>query len=839
MASSYASSSKLKRRNSQPNAVASQYHPEDFGPLSVSTGSLEMMSQVYPQPTSNVFPSNSASKPITQAHTAQLLDQHNFAKNCQSVLGLLTGTRTILEDLRETNNTRFVIQYPFVKSNNPRKPQRTQSFSEKNLVRLPVKRTNSLSSPFNPMEPLSNFQQEVKYRLLSSEDEFNSNINILKLDMQMQDSSSAEMASLEKGSIAHLLNVKIGKILNHLQNLSARIADKSSKVLVAGDLNAGKSTFVNALLRRNVLPVDQQPCTTLFCEVLDARENGGVEAVHGIKDIKAYNVDDPSTYTNVGFENLERVVSDNVDQYVLLKIYCQDRRLSNESLLHNGVVDIALIDCPGLNSDSLKTMAVFARQEEIDVIVFLVSAENHFTLSANQFLWNASNEKAYLFIVVNKFDEIKNKEKCRRMILDQIKQISPRTFEYHDDLVHFVSANSINFDGNPHHPQKNPEVDHLEESLRTFVLKKRSKSKLAPAGHYLRNILYDIGVLSEFNGDIAKKEFLEVKKELEEGEPGFKKLKRDADKVVEEAESLAEATCVNIQKTTKQRLSHVILNVHEVSDRCEYHSFLYVWNYAIELRNNMLQVIQDELRQTEFKAKLETKACIEKIHSSAVQNLHTEPDNKKLEKCFTSKNNHHIQIHIDPSDFFDFNLNFDLDLGSRVNEGVGTMIGLSSTALVMFGGKVIGYNQITSALWKFTSIMGINNLQRMAIPFIGMAGIGFAWYVVSDARHAVSRNVARKIRDQLTTSNYADEQATRIAHQGRKATRRSINHLRDCFRRAIEAEEQKRQQQIAQARRADEAKFYFSSVLSKAEEMSKVLEALGIDVIEDEVLEVK
>jgi mitofusin len=65
----------------------------------------------------------------------------------------------------------------------------------------------------------------------------------------------------------------------------------------------------------------------------------------------------------------------------MLKIYANDARTTQESLLHNGVVDIALIDSPGLNTDSIKTTAVFARQEEIDVVVFVVSAENHFTLS--------------------------------------------------------------------------------------------------------------------------------------------------------------------------------------------------------------------------------------------------------------------------------------------------------------------------------------------------------------------------------------------------------------------------------------------------------------------------
>ena len=101
------------------------------------------------------------------------------------------------------------------------------------------------------------------------------------------------------------------------------------------------------------------------------------------------------------------------DRFSLLKIYVLDHRSFQESLLHNGVIDIKLIDAPGLNMDLYQTTQVFSRQEEIDLVVFVVSAENHFTLSAKEFIAAAANEKRYVFIVVNRFDHIKDKEKCK------------------------------------------------------------------------------------------------------------------------------------------------------------------------------------------------------------------------------------------------------------------------------------------------------------------------------------------------------------------------------------------------------------------------------------------
>ena len=233
---------------------------------------------------------------------------------------------------------------------------------------------------------------------------------MFRLDLKLGPTSPTFLVSqLEKSSIANLLDDQFLSAINHIEKLKLRVQDTSSKVLVTGDLNAGKSTFVNALLRREVMPVDQQPCTTAFCEVHDAAENNGKEEVHVLIDGLTYDINDHSTFSRKDIADLEHIIAENPS---IIKLYLEDTRTPSESLLNNGVVDISLIDAPGLNRDSLQTTALFAQQEEIDVVVFVVSAENHFTLSAKEFLSTASKEKAYLFIVVNKYDDIKNKEKC-------------------------------------------------------------------------------------------------------------------------------------------------------------------------------------------------------------------------------------------------------------------------------------------------------------------------------------------------------------------------------------------------------------------------------------------
>jgi mitofusin 2 len=174
------------------------------------------------------------------------------------------------------------------------------------------------------------------------------------------------------------------QIIEYLDQLHDRISDDCSKILITGDVNSGKSTFVNTLLRREIVPDDQQPCTSTFVQVIDARDNGGVEIVHALKTGFTYDITDESTYDSFPLGQLRELAEDEEFAergYELLKVYCRDCRPNKESLLHNELVRVSLIDSPGLNIDTCKTTCLFTKQQEIDVVCFVVNAENHFTLS--------------------------------------------------------------------------------------------------------------------------------------------------------------------------------------------------------------------------------------------------------------------------------------------------------------------------------------------------------------------------------------------------------------------------------------------------------------------------
>lgn len=585
--------------------------------------------------------------------------------------------------------------------------------------------------------------------------------SVLKIELKMEGVHQTELVhSLEKQSIASLLDGQINNSVRHLFALRDRIEDTSSKVLVTGDLNAGKSTFCNALLRRKVLPEDQQPCTSIFCEVLDCRENGGIEEVHAIPNGMEYNRHDESTYAVFSLHQLEDIVIDN-EKWSQCKVYIKDIRSVDQSLLNNGVVDIALIDAPGLNNDSLKTTAVFARQEEIDVVVFVVSAANHFTLSAKEFIFNAAREKAYMFMVVNGYDNIRDKKRCQEMILKQVNHLSPATFKESAELVHFVSSNAIPVapadlpaPGGPGGPggsgsgsssgpggdpndnddgpsdkkdkgkgkeqEKIDDFNELEASLRRFVLEKRARSKLAPAKTYLLNVLGDLGNLAGVNREVAQNELDRVTKELKALEPVYEKSKKARTEAGEGVDATIDETASDIYKASRDIINNTIARVGEQNLGVDYPGLFSVYQYADELKTAMLEQITRSVHDCEEHARQHTVKGVDGIKNLGVLHLGDDYEDLtfKSEYMFRSRRDaltRQVDVDVEMTDFFDL-----ASLWERQEKVAGTSMAVTIAGVVggrMFGG--IGW--IDSALGA-AKVLGPGNMRKLMIPGIVLAG---------------------------------------------------------------------------------------------------------------------
>ena len=718
-------------------------------------------------------------KRVMASHVHQLF----YNQNRVALAKAISQTVELLKQLQQMN-AQWPAHYPSVQraqSPTATRPPFNQTQSTRDGADF-SREPQSAAPPSRPMAPrragtslgesssgetsaVAQKRREPEPRLMTPQ--IAQEFSILKLDLKLGSLSQAELVhSLEKSSIASLLDGKISQSVRHLLALRDRIEDTSSKVLVTGDLNAGKSTFCNALLRRKILPEDQQPCTSIFCEVLDARENSGLEEVHAVHKDQIYNRNDESTFDVYTIQELEKIVTDN-ERYMQCKVYVKDARTIDESLLNNGVVDIALIDAPGLNSDSVKTTAVFARQEEIDVVVFVVSAANHFTLSAKEFIWQAAHEKAYIFMVVNGFDNIRDKQRCQRLILEQIAKLSPRTFKEAAELVHFVSSNAIPVappmpqigggdggggggggDGSSNPPDKPDDNDddevpvgkhgepgspgkgkgkaedkekiedfaNLESALRRFVLEKRARSKLAPAKTYLLNCLGDMHVLATVNRDVAQSELDRVSKELSELEPEYEDRKKQRTTVAEQVEKDIDEKCTDVYNHTRSTLSTTIANVGERELGVQYPGLWSAFQYAEDVKLAMLDQIAASVRNCEDYGRAKSVQGVSMMKSLGILHVGDTYQNMtfRADAMFQRRKDalaRSVNTEVELWDFFDI-----AGLWERQEKVVGT--GMAMTVVGTLGTRAIGGVGWVDGAFGAMKVMGSRNLRRMIAPAI-------------------------------------------------------------------------------------------------------------------------
>lgn len=670
--------------------------------------------------------------------------------------------------------------------------------------------------------------------------------SILKLDLKLGALNQSELVhSLEKGSVASLLDGKIRTSIKHLISLRERIDDTASKVLITGDLNAGKSTFCNALLRRKVLPEDQQPCTSIFCEVLDARENGGLEEVHAVHMGAIYDRHDESTYDVFPLSKLEDIVLDN-STYMQCKVYVKDVRTVDESLLNNGVVDIALIDAPGLNSDTTQTTAIFARQEEIDVVVFVVSAANHFTQSAKEFIWAAAAEKAYIFMVVNGFDMIRDKERCQKMILDQIYGLSPRTFKESSELVHFVSSNAIPMAHSPpgggggggdepgddpkgkgKEKEKIEDFQALEQSLRRFVLEKRARSKLTPAKTYLMNILNDLHVLATVNTEVAQAELDRVTRDLEEIEPQLESSKKAKAEVGDEIDKTIEVTCKDIYDHARETLNSAIAHVGDSTLGVPYPGLFGVFNFADDLKEAMLNEISTAVTSCEDQARSKTVSGVNAIKQLGIRHLGNEYQDLSFRPDIMFRRRRDILAkEIDlPTELWDL-----VDwstLMQRQEKVAGT--GMALTLATAVGGRIIGGSSWVDHALSAAKIVGNDNLKKMIIPAVVLAVVSAAAYVLQQIPQSLPHSLSAKLSAQLESIDYVHANSTRIASSVRKVLRYPADNLRVGLTRSVEQLGSRRDETLKTRIESEVAFKYFSNLVRNSAHQRTLVADVDLD----------
>jgi GTPase SAR1 family protein len=218
-------------------------------------------------------------------------------------------------------------------------------------------------------------------------------------------------------------------------------SESNLTIAVIGDMRAGKSSFINALLGTELLPVDEIPCTSAICRIRYAETKRAI--IHYTDTTKEkFEVDlsnEPRVPRQFVSQQRENNNGTNPFDYCLVEIYWPIPFLSRA---------IEIIDTPGFNENTYLTELVRQFLPQANAIVCLVNSGQTMTDSLSSGLEVIKHEcgiSSEIFVVANKFDLVaeEDRDKVREFIFHRASAQFPTMKSKRQILFHTISSKNV------------------------------------------------------------------------------------------------------------------------------------------------------------------------------------------------------------------------------------------------------------------------------------------------------------------------------------------------------------------------------------------------------------
>lgn len=199
---------------------------------------------------------------------------------------------------------------------------------------------------------------------------------------------------------------------SEVEKLRQDFESKHFRVAVVGEFNRGKTTFVNALLGKEILPADYLP-TTAAINRITYSDNPSAYIIMKNGQKKSVRIEELAEYVT----KLSAAATENASQI-------QEAVLEYPSLFCRNGVD--LIDTPGMNDEDDMNQVTISRLEGIDLAIVAVDASMPFSMTECAFTVQLleSPQVCQIIIVATKIDMIRERERQKLIdyMVDRIRE---------------------------------------------------------------------------------------------------------------------------------------------------------------------------------------------------------------------------------------------------------------------------------------------------------------------------------------------------------------------------------------------------------------------------------
>jgi len=341
-----------------------------------------------------------------------------------------------------------------------------------------------------------------------------------------------------------------------LSLLKDKLEKNRFHLAVLGQFKRGKTSFINALLSKNLLPTAIVPLTSIITIIKYSR-NMAIKVIFLDKKEKIINLKDLHLYVT------EKDNPQNKKKVLVVEISYPSPYLKE---------GILLIDTPGIGSTFLhNTEMTYDYLKKIDAAIFLLSGDPPISQNELQFLKDIKEYIPKIFFVLNKIDYLQKKE------IAEIKKFNEDILEKElgQKVTLFPLSAKLALEGKlEKHRQKlnNSNIIKFEEVLSRFFMEEKGSVLMLSIKNSLKRVIeesvsyYDLEInsckmpikdaeqkLQEFK-DAAN----EIKKEQDEAEPIIKsEIGKIMDMIDDDLEEFKEKNEPSLMDELKKRLDQI------------------------------------------------------------------------------------------------------------------------------------------------------------------------------------------------------------------------------------------------------------------------------------------
>ncbi len=361
------------------------------------------------------------------------------------------------------------------------------------------------------------------------------------------------------------LQNQVQQIKRDIKNLD----NEMFELVIVGEFSRGKSTFINAMLGRRMLPSRKSPTTAIISKIV-------------------YN-DEPRYVLSYKNKNSEEIDRDDFFALTAPKQILSDEERAQEQKLLDSIDyaeigyplsfcrdNVEIVDTPGTNDlSTVRLNITYEYLNKADAVILLLSATQALTSSEADFLRERiiGNHIQDIFIVIGHKDElptVEDEQKVLEFVMFNLQKYFP-DISFNNRIFLVSSLPTLIFrrvengeELKPNMLRKKPDslkdtgFPEFESTLTNFLAQEKGNVKLK------KYIYRGVPIIKDLNKDILLRINLlehsadEIKQKIAALEPDFHRAKRNVEKIVQNMKMCLDGTIKDVENMCEIESENII-----------------------------------------------------------------------------------------------------------------------------------------------------------------------------------------------------------------------------------------------------------------------------------------